>query len=147
MNVLIFGATGMVGREVLVQCLAAPMVDTVVAIGRRRSDVQHPKLREIEHRDFLDFSDLRAEFSQADVYIYCVGVYQGQVSKGQFWEITVDYLQALISALEQSNKDLRFCLFSAQGASIRCLDQRAQPDAICRRQGARREHLDGLVIG
>ena len=49
--------------------------------------------------------------------LYCLGVYQAHVSKERFWEVTVDYLKALIDAFERANKDVRFCLFSAHGAS------------------------------
>ena len=117
MNVLIFGATGMVGSEVLAQCLAEEKIETVLTIGRRRTGIQHPKLREIEHDDFLDFSALHVELSRIDICLYCLGVYQAQVSKAQFWEITVEYLRGLIDAFERSNRAVRFCLFSAQGAS------------------------------
>lgn len=117
MNVLILGATGMVGGELLAHCLAHEKITNVVSAGRRRSGVQHPKLKEIEHRDFLDYSALEATLAQADVCFHCLGVYQAQVSKAEFWRITVDYLEALVRAFERTNKEVRFCLFSAQGAS------------------------------
>ena len=69
------------------------------------------------HRNFLDFSDLESELADIDVVYYCLGVYQAQASKAQFWEITVDYLDALVRSFERTNKNVRFCLFSAQGAS------------------------------
>lgn len=116
MNVLILGATGMVGTEVLHQCLGRDQIDRVVTIGRRATSFVHPKLVEIEHQNFLDFALLEVELSKADICIYCLGVYQNQVSAETFWEITVDYLSALINALELVNRNLTFCLFSAQGA-------------------------------
>jgi uncharacterized protein YbjT (DUF2867 family) len=118
MKAVIFGATGMVGGEVLEQCLADDKIESILTIGRRISGADHPKLREIEHSNFLDFSALQSELSDADVCFYCLGVYQAQVSKDQFWEITVDYLDALVRAFERvNNNNVRFCLFSAQGAS------------------------------
>ena len=117
MEVLILGATGMVGSEVLVQCLANDKIQNVLTAGRRMSGIQHPKLKEIEHSNFLEFSALEAELSQVNICFYCLGVYQSQVSKEEFWEITVDYLRAMISTFERTNKNVRFCLFSAQGAS------------------------------
>jgi len=117
MNVLILGATGMVGGEVLERCLADDAVRRVVSIGRRKSGIEHAKLREIEHRDFLDFSALESELANIDVCLYCLGVYQARVTKKQFWEITVDYLETLVRAFERTNRNVRFCLFSAQGAS------------------------------
>jgi len=117
MRAAIFGATGMVGGEVLEQCLANYKIKSVLAIGRRKSGVEHSKLKEIEHNDFLDFTTVEDELADVDVCFYCLGVYQAQVSKAQFWEITVDYLEALVHAFERTNKNVRFCLFSAQGAS------------------------------
>ena len=117
MKVLILGATGMVGGEVLEQCLANGKIQSVLTVGRRKGGIKHPKLKEIEHGDFLDFSALEAELPQVNVCFYCLGVYQTQVSKEKFWEIMVDYLKALIGAFESTNKNVRFCLFSAQGAS------------------------------
>jgi dihydrodipicolinate reductase len=46
MNVLIFGATGMVGQGVLRECLLDPDVQRVQAIGRTPTGVQNAKLRE-----------------------------------------------------------------------------------------------------
>jgi dihydrodipicolinate reductase len=47
MNVLLFGATGMVGQGVLRECLEAPDVRLVQTIGRSATGKVHPKLREI----------------------------------------------------------------------------------------------------
>ncbi len=117
MRVVIFGATGMVGGEVLAQCLSNDEIRNVLTIGRRKSGVGHPKLMEIEHSDMLDLSSLETELSDVDVAIYCLGVYQARVSKDEFWVITVDYLESLVRTFERTNKSVRFCLFSAQGAS------------------------------
>ena len=117
MRAAIFGASGMVGSEMLEQCLANDNIESVLTVGRRKSSVDHPKLKEIEHANFLEFSALESELANADVCFYCIGVYQSRVSKEQFWEITVDYLDALVRAFERANQNVRFCLFSAQGAS------------------------------
>ncbi len=117
MKVLILGATGMVGGEVLEQCLANEKIQRVLTIGRRKSGIENPKLKEVGHGDFLDYSTVEAELKNVDVCFYCLGVYQAKVSKDQFWEITVDYLAALVRTFERVNRAVRFCLFSAQGAS------------------------------
>ena len=71
MDALIFGATGMVGTEVLHVCLDADPIDRIVSIGRRTTGVDHPKLVEIEHRNFLDLSPVEEELSQASIGFYC----------------------------------------------------------------------------
>ena len=117
MKAIIFGGTGMVGSEVLGHCLNRSDITQVVTIGRNKTGSSHPKLKEVEHSNFLDFSPLEDELSDADICYYCIGVYQGQVSKSVFWQVTVDYLNALLLNLEKSNPDIKFCLFSSQGAN------------------------------
>jgi uncharacterized protein YbjT (DUF2867 family) len=116
MKALILGATGMVGSEVLKACLASDQITNVLSIGRRKSGISHSKLKEMRHDNFLNFSSIQDVFIDVDVVYYCLGVYQNQVSKEEFWKITVDYQEALIRSLEKSAKEITFCLFSAQGA-------------------------------
>jgi uncharacterized protein YbjT (DUF2867 family) len=54
--VLLAGATGLVGREILTGLLADDTVAAVHALGRRDAPFAHPKL--IQHR--VDFKTLRA---------------------------------------------------------------------------------------
>ena len=117
MEAVIFGATGMVGIEVLDQCLAARQISRVVTLGRNTTGLEHEKLQEIEHSDFLDFSAQEHTLATADLCFYCLGVYQTRVSRQKFWQVTVDYLDALIATLEAVNKGITFCLFSTQGAA------------------------------
>ena len=117
MKVLIFGASGMVGIEVLFQTLEDPRIDKVVSIGRSKMEIGSEKLTQVVHHDYLDYSDLQSYLSEADVCFYCLGVYQTKVSKDIFWKITVSFLESLVNALSKINPNIRFCLFSAQGAS------------------------------
>jgi len=56
MNVILFGATGMIGQGVLRECLLDPGVDRVLSVGRRPSGAKDAKLREIVHADLTDLS-------------------------------------------------------------------------------------------
>ena len=58
MNILIFGATGMVGQGVLRECLLDPDVQLVQAIGRASTGVRHAKLREIVQQDLWHNADI-----------------------------------------------------------------------------------------
>ena len=58
MKVILYGATGMVGQGVLRECLLCPDVESVLSIGRRETGQKHPKLREVAHSDFADFTPL-----------------------------------------------------------------------------------------
>ena len=56
MNVILFGATGMVGRSVLRECLRDDGVGSVLAVGRSATAVTHPKMRQLIQGDLFDFT-------------------------------------------------------------------------------------------
>ena len=64
MNVLLFGATGMVGQGVLRECLLDPEVQRVVTIGRTPIGSRQPKLQEIVHRDLWHYAEIESELSR-----------------------------------------------------------------------------------
>lgn len=60
MKVLVVGATGMVGGEALIQCLAYPSIKKVVAFVRRDLPArisEHPKLECILIKDFATWPE------------------------------------------------------------------------------------------
>lgn len=63
MNVLLFGATGMVGQGALRECLLDPNVERVQLVGRTPTGLHHPKLREILHRDLWHYAEIYAASS------------------------------------------------------------------------------------
>lgn len=113
---LITGATGMVGSKALAALLAHSEISKVIAVGRRKTEIQHKKLVEIIHDNFLDYSSIQKEFVNIDVCIYCLSVYQNQASKAEYESITCDYQKALTDVLEETNPELSFVLFGAAGA-------------------------------
>ena len=116
MNLLLFGATGMVGTEVLYLALADPRVTSVVTISRRVTGVLHPKLREAAHGDMLAIGPVAEELRRADLVIHCLGVYTGAVPDDEFWRVTFGYIEHLVAELERLGADPVFCLMGAQGA-------------------------------
>ena len=115
-TLLLTGATGMVGTHVLSQLITHSEVGKILSIGRRKTGKTSPKLTEIIHDNFLDFTSLQSELTGIDVCIYCLGVYQNTVSNEQYVQITCDYQQALIDVLVQTSPQLTFVLFGASGA-------------------------------
>ena len=59
MKVIITGSTGMVGQGVLIECLESPSIEEVLVINRSSLQMQHPKLKEVIHKDFFDFSSIK----------------------------------------------------------------------------------------
>jgi uncharacterized protein YbjT (DUF2867 family) len=115
-NILITGASGMIGSMILDMCLQQDEVKQVTSIVRKPSGKEHAKLVEVVHADFLNFSAIEDHFKNQDVCYYCIGVYTGQVPKDQFREITVEYTRAFATALRAANEKTTFCFLSGDGA-------------------------------
>ena len=96
MQVLLFGATGMVGQGVLRECLLDPRVEKVLSIGRSATGRQHAKFEEAHIRDFdsLDLSDYDACF-------FCLGVSSAGMSEESYrrvtYDMTLDVARKLVS--------------------------------------------------
>ena len=60
MNVVIFGATGMIGQGVLRECLHDPDVAVVKTVGRSAIGVTHPKLRDVVWSDMRSVEGIEA---------------------------------------------------------------------------------------
>jgi uncharacterized protein YbjT (DUF2867 family) len=115
-NIIITGSNGMIGSLILGYCLDRVDVAKVTCIVRRKSGLTHPKLVEIIHSDFLDYSSITEHFKNQDVAFYCIGVYTGQVPKDEFRKITVDYTEAFAKTLRENSAKTTFCFLSGAGA-------------------------------
>jgi uncharacterized protein YbjT (DUF2867 family) len=115
-NVVITGATGMVGRIVLRECLDSPNIGKITSFVRRPSGVNHPKLNEVIHANFMDYNDVADHFENIDVAYFCIGAYTGAVPDDKFKQITVDFTTVFADVLKQKSPNATFCLLSGQGA-------------------------------
>ena len=115
-NVIITGATGMVGSLVLEHCLNSVKITNVISLVRKSSGQKHQKLKEVVIKDFTDYSEHKELFENIDIAFFCIGVYTGQVSDELFKEITVDYAVNFAKAVKEQNPDARYCMLSGAGA-------------------------------
>ncbi len=118
MRLLVLGATGVVGAEVVREALDDPRVSRVVAITRRPLPSSHVRLDTILHDDFRDFSDLRARLADVDAAICALGMAWPQAaSEAQYRVVTFEYVMALARAFAHSRADAKFCFVSGHGAA------------------------------
>jgi uncharacterized protein YbjT (DUF2867 family) len=115
MKVLLFGATGMVGSGVLLECLEDPAVQSVLAVGRSPTGRAHPKLREIQHTDFANFEPLRAQFLGLDACFFCLGVSSLGLDEAAYTRLTYDLTLAAAQTLIAASPALTFCYVSGVG--------------------------------
>jgi len=115
-NVIITGATGMVGSLVLKECLENDTISEVVSLSRKPSGIQDGKLKEIIHTDFTDYKAIHNEFKNIDIAYFCIGVYTGAVARDEFRKVTVDYTVEFAKTLKQKSPQATFCFLSGAGA-------------------------------
>lgn len=115
MKVILFGATGMVGQGVLRECLLDADVESVLSIGRSATGQTHPKLRELVHRDFLDFAAIENQLSGWDACFFCLGISSAGMREGDYRRITYDFAMAAAQTLARLNPNMTFEYVSGMG--------------------------------
>jgi uncharacterized protein YbjT (DUF2867 family) len=115
MNVLVFGATGMVGQGVLRECLLDPGVEQVQTVGRTPTGIHHPKLREIVHRDLSNYTEIEAELSGFDACFFSLGVSSAGMKAEVYERITYGIAMAAAETLCRLNPQMKFFYVSGAG--------------------------------
>jgi uncharacterized protein YbjT (DUF2867 family) len=115
MNVLLFGATGMVGQGVLRECLAASDVDLVQTVGRLPTGQSHPRLREVVHPDLFDSSAIADRLQGFDACFFCLGVSSAGMSEADYTRLTYDLTLSVGRTLASRNPAMTFIYVSGAG--------------------------------
>ncbi len=121
MKVIVFGATGMVGQGVLRECLRDGDVTEVLTVGRSATGQQHPKLRELVHKDFLDFSAVEKDITGYDACFFCLGVSSLGLDEERYRHLTYDITLAAARPLARLNPGMTFVYVT--GASTDSTEQ------------------------
>lgn len=89
-KVIVTGTTGMVGKGVLLECLEHPQVKEVLIVNRRSLGMQHPKLKELVHKDFHNLHAVREQLQGYDACFFCLGVSVVGLTEEQYSRTTYD---------------------------------------------------------
>lgn len=116
MKVIVTGATGLIGTEVVRQAIIDNNIDEIIVLVRKKPELAHPKITVVLHKNFSDYSGLEEYFQKADALIWCLGISQTQVNKKQYEAITYDYTKACIDFCKQVKPSIRFVFVSGDGA-------------------------------
>ncbi len=115
MDVVLFGATGMVGQGVLRECLLDPDVHRVLSIGRKATGQQYPKLHEIARDNLFDFTDIASDLSGYDACFFCLGVSAAGKTEDEYRRVTYDITLAAATVLAKRNPAMTFIYVSGSG--------------------------------
>lgn len=113
LKVIITGTTGMVGKGVLLECLEHPEVSEVLIINRSSIGMQHPKLKELIHKDFYNLQPVREQLQGYDACFFCLGVSSVGMSEEAYakptYDLTLHFAETVI------NDDMTFIYVSGSG--------------------------------
>ncbi len=115
MKVILFGATGMVGQGVLRECLLDASVERVLAIGRSPTGQAHPKLHELLHDDFLDYSAIESQLAGYDACFFCLGVSSIGMDEARYRHLTYDIAMAAATTLARLDPGMVFTYVTGRG--------------------------------
>lgn len=87
----------------------------VLVIGRTSIEMDHPKLKELLHKDFTDFSSVKDTLKGYDGCFFCLGVSAAGLNEDQYRTITYDFTLSLAKILLKYNPQMTFNYVSGQG--------------------------------
>lgn len=112
---IIFGATGMVGQGVLQECLRSDHVASVLLVSRSALGLKHPKVKEILHHDFFDFSAIESQLKGYNACFFCLGVSSAGMKEETYAQLTYSLTTAAAKVLLINNRDMTFIYVSGTG--------------------------------
>lgn len=115
MKVIITGATGMVGKGVLLECLDHNAITEVLSIGRRSLNMEHPKLKELIHKDFSEFESVKSKLNGYDACYLNMGVSAVGLSEEEYHKLTYEYTLSLARVLLSLNPQMTITYVSGVG--------------------------------
>ncbi|HEY5101680.1 MAG TPA: hypothetical protein VII70_02760 [Steroidobacteraceae bacterium] len=115
MNILLFGAAGIVGNAVLRECLYADDVERVQTVGRTATGQHHALLVEIVHQDRWNCDAIEAQLSGFDACFFCLGLSSTGMSEEQYKRMPYDLTLAAAETLSRLNRPMTFVYVSGAG--------------------------------
>jgi len=114
-QLILTGATGMVGEGVLHEALQSDAVEKVLIINRKPSGIVHEKLKEIIHADFFNLSPIADQLSGYNACFFCLGVSSVGMKEAEFYQKTYVLTMHVAEVLSKQNPLMIFCYISGAG--------------------------------
>ena len=114
-KVIITGASGMVGKAVMLQCLDSDSITEVLIVNRKPLGIQHSKLKELLLVDFMDLSQVESQLQGFDACFFCAGVSSSGMSEERFHNLTYDLTINFAEIFVKCNPHSLFTYVSGQG--------------------------------
>ncbi len=116
MKIIVTGATGLIGAEVVRQAIDDAAISEIVLLVRSQPQIVHPKITAVNHTDFKNYTIFKTHIENAHALIWALGISQTQVTKKEYEVITYDYVMACAQFCYNTNPAIRFIFVSGDGA-------------------------------
>ncbi len=114
-QLIITGATGMVGEGVLHEAINSPFVSQILVINRKPCGVKHPKVMEYLLADFLKPEEIRDAIKGYDACLFCLGVSSVGMKADEYKQKTYDLTLGFAKILREENPSMSFSYISGAG--------------------------------
>ncbi len=115
MKIIITGATGMVGKGALLECLESEEVEEVLLVSRRSVEMDHPKLKELLIEDFFNLIQIKNQLSGYDACFFSLGISAMGKSEEEYSRITFELTMSFANTLLVLNPEMTFIYVSGKG--------------------------------
>ena len=119
LQIILTGATGMVGEGVLLECLQNPAVAHVLVLTRRPTGRTHANLSELLVPDLANLRAVESQLTGYNACFFCAGVSAVGLLKEEYERITHDLTLAVGATLARLNPELTFVYVSGAGTDSR----------------------------
>lgn len=107
----------MIGKGVLLECLDDARITEVLIVNRSSIGMEHPKLKEVLLKDFLDPSTIKEDLKGFDAVYFCLGISAGGMTEEDYKRITYDYTLNFAKVYHEENSDGSFFYVSGAGTN------------------------------
>jgi nucleoside-diphosphate-sugar epimerase len=114
-KIILTGSTGMIGESVLDQCLKHVLLEKILVINRKPTDLKHPKLEEIILADLSNMSQEKEKLQGYDACFFCIGVSSTGMNEETYTKLTYTLTLNFATLLSQINSSMTFCYVSGAG--------------------------------
>ena len=105
----------MVGKGVLLECIDSPDVSEILLINRNSVNLIHPKVKEIIHKDFFEWSSIKDQLIGYDACFFCLGVSSAGMNEPNYRKMTYDLTLGFAKEMHKVNPGITFCYVSGAG--------------------------------
>ena len=105
----------MVGKSVLLECLQSEYIESVLVINRHSIEMEHPKLREIIHKDFFKLDAIKDELTRYNACFFCLGTSSVGMKEEEYTNITYKLTKNFATTCLEVNPEMVFIYVSGAG--------------------------------